>query len=79
MAGHSGDAAAGVRGRGALVQPLDRSAVVGVADRWTHVEQLVDGELTVEDVPADQAEVALHLVRSDDLLVQDGVLEARGH
>src|ERR1044071_788561 len=41
-------------------------------------EELVGGELAVEDVAADQAVGGLHLVRADDLAVEDRGGEARG-
>ena len=42
------------------------------------MEQLVDGELAVEDVPADQIPALLHLLRADDLsrelIIQEGAV-----
>jgi hypothetical protein len=35
------------------------------------VEQLIHRQLAVEDVASDEAVLLLHLVRSDDLPVQD--------
>ena len=63
-AGDAADAAAGVGRRAGVVQPGDRRAVVGVARRRPHVEQLLERELAVEDVAADQAVLVLHLVRA---------------
>ena len=54
-AGDAADAAAGVRRRARVVEPGDRGAVVGVARRRAHVEQLLERQLAVEDVAADQA------------------------
>src|SRR6476469_7313714 len=65
--GYAADAAAGVRRGAAVVEPGDRGAVVGVSGRGTHVEQLLERELTVEDVTSHQAVLDLHLVRSDDV------------
>ncbi len=65
-----------VRGAGALVQAADRRAVVGVAGRRPHVEQLLGAELPVEDVAADQTPLLLHLVGADHLAVQHRVGEA---
>src|SRR2546425_2654540 len=62
-------AAAGVRGRRAVVQPPERRAVIGVARGRPHVEQLVDRQLAVEDGPADEPQLALHVVVSDDLSI----------
>src|SRR3989304_2716596 len=47
-------AAARVRGARAVVEALDRSPIVRVPGRRPHAEQLIHGELAVEDVPADQ-------------------------
>ena len=54
----------------AVVEPRDRCAVVGVAGRGPHVEQLLKRQLAVEDVAADEAVLLLHLVRTDDVAVQ---------
>ena len=78
QSGDAGDPAAAVGGRRALVEPPDRRGEVGVARRRAHVEELVGGELAVEDVPADQAVLVLHLVGPDDLAVDDGLLEVGG-
>src|SRR5688500_9727018 len=64
LSGDAADALAGVRGARPVVQPSDRRSVVGVAGRRPHVEQLVHRELAVKDVPADQAELLLHVVRT---------------
>ena len=60
----------------AWYRPRDRGAEVGVAGRRAQVEQLVGRQLAVEDVAADEAVLVLHLVRADDLAVQDRVGEA---
>ena len=73
------DAAAGVRRRARVVEPGDRGAVVGIARRRAHVEQLLERQLAVEDVAADQAVLVLHLVGPDDVAVQDRRLEVRRH
>src|SRR5215469_11444829 len=52
-------------------------AVVGEAGGGAHVEQLLQGQLAVEDVAADQAVVVLQLVGADDVAVQDRALEVR--
>src|SRR5439155_15057563 len=62
----SGDAAhtaAAVRCGTRLVEPFDRGAVVRVAGCRAHVEQLLERQLAVEDVSADQPVLLLHLVR----------------
>ena len=61
MPGQAGHAATGVRGAGCLVQAWDRRAVVRVPDGRPHVEELIDGELAVEDVAADQVPLCICL------------------
>ena len=70
-AGDAADAAAPVGGGAAVVEAGDRRAVVGVAGRGPHVEQLLGRQLAVEDVAADQAVLLLHLVRTHDVAVGD--------
>src|SRR5258708_37444732 len=70
-AGDAADATASVGRRAAVVQAADGSAVVGVAGSRAHVEELLKGELAVEDVAADQAVLLLHLMGPDDVAVQD--------
>src|ERR1700749_2071805 len=77
---HAGDAAhpaSGMRRAARVVQAGDRGAVVGVAGGGAQVEQLLEGELAVEDVAADQAVVVLHVEGADDVAVQDRGLEVR--
>src|SRR5207245_9272553 len=73
---------AGVGAGAAEVQPLQRHAVLGAAGRRTEEKQLVRGELSMEDVPARQADHLLegpwaqHLPVEDDLAgVRDVLLE----
>src|SRR6266571_677114 len=70
-AGDAVHAPSRVRGGRAVVQAADRRAVVGVAGGGAHVEQLVDRQLAVEDVAADQPQLLLHVVRPDHLPVDD--------
>ena len=60
-----------------LYSPEIGCSVVGVARCGPHVEQLLQRQLTVEDVAADQAVLLLHLVRPDDVAMRDRRLEAR--
>jgi hypothetical protein len=55
VAGDAADAATAVGGGAGLVEPGDRAAVVGVAGRRAEVEELLQRQLAVEDVAADQA------------------------
>src|SRR5882762_2009202 len=73
----SGDAAAGVRARGAEVETFHRRAVVGVAEHGPRREELVERQRAVEDVPADHAEVALVVERREDFSREDARLEVR--
>src|SRR5574341_1008915 len=56
---------AGVRGARAVVQALDRRAIVGVAGGGPQVEELIDRQLAVKDVPPDETQVPLHVVGAD--------------
>ena len=76
-AGDAAHAAARVGGGAGVVQAGDGRPVVRVAGRRAHVEQLLQGQLAVEDVAADQAVLVLHLVGADDVAVQDRRLEVR--
>ena len=68
------DAAAGMRGRSAHVQVLDRRAVLRPARDRTQEEKLLERKLALEDVAFGQAELAFEVERRDDLAVQDDVL-----
>src|SRR5579859_2354620 len=77
---HARDAAhpaTAVGGRAGVVQAAHRGPVVGETGRWPQVEQLLEGQLAMEDVAADQAVVVLHVVGADDVPVQDRRLEVR--
>src|SRR5947209_1707248 len=77
VTGTSGHAAAGVSSAGALVQAPDRSAVIRVAWRGPHMEQLIRRQLSVKDVAPDQVPLMLHLPRADHLSREHRVLQAR--
>src|SRR5437879_1442349 len=70
-------AAAGMRSAGTLIQAVDRRPVVRVSRRGAHVKELFGRELAVEDVPADQTPLALHVVWPDHLSMQHPVRESR--
>src|SRR6201999_4037191 len=78
-AGHTASPTARVRGRTGVVQAGHGGAVIGEPGGGPHVEQLLQGQFAVEDVAADQAVVVLHLVRADDVGVDDRALEVRRH
>src|SRR5262245_10973928 len=61
VAGRAGGAPAGMRTRPAQIEPAKRRAVVGMAEHRPRRPELVERELPVEDVAADQAEIALEV------------------
>src|SRR5688572_23021253 len=61
VARRAGDAAAGMGAGAAQVQALQRSAIVGVSEHRPRRPQLIERKLAVEDVAADQAEIALEV------------------
>src|SRR5437868_10520983 len=65
VAGRAGDAAARMGARAAQVEPLERSAIVRVAQHRSRRPELIERKLAVEDVAADQAEVALEVRRRE--------------
>src|SRR5215213_1909599 len=69
------DATTGVGRRGGLVEAPDRSPVICVTGGWSHVEELLGRELAVEDVAPDEPDILLHVVRPEDLAVQDRSLQ----
>src|SRR3990172_1243249 len=50
--GQAGDTAAGVRARSAVIQALDRPAIVAVAEHRAREKQLVQPQCAVENVAA---------------------------
>src|SRR6267154_5874338 len=74
----SGDAAAGVRARGAEVEAFHGRAVVGVAENRAGGKELVERQRSVKDVTPDHAEIALEIERREDLAREDARLEVRG-
>src|SRR5215212_6956327 len=67
----------GVRGRRGLVEAPYRGPVVRVTWGRPHVEELLGRELAVEDVPPDEPDLLLHVVRPEHLTVHDRTLEVR--
>src|SRR5581483_4620562 len=67
VAGGAGDAAAGMGAGAAVIEALQRSAIVGMAQHRARREQLVQAQRAMEDVPAEQAEFALEIQRRQDL------------
>src|SRR3954470_21927929 len=73
----SHDAAAGVCRRAAHVEPLHRRLVLRPAGRGAEEEELLQRQLSLEDVAFRQAEVPLDVEGRQDLAVQDDVLDVR--
>src|SRR6266478_3435286 len=67
MAGGAGDAAAGMGAAAAMIEPLQRPAIIGVAEHWPRREQLVQRQRAVEDVTAQQPELPLQVEWGEDL------------
>src|SRR3981081_3173031 len=61
MARRAGHATAGMRAGAAQVQPVEGSTVIGVTEQRPCRPELIQRERTVEDVAADEAEVALEV------------------
>src|SRR5258707_9292685 len=67
VAGGAGDAAAGMRAASAMVEALQRSAIIGVAEHRPRREQLIEGQRAVKYIAAEQAELALQIERRENL------------
>src|SRR5207247_8657745 len=76
-AGRAHHAAAGVGAGAAEVQPLQWHAVLGPSGRRTEEEQLVRGELSVEDISARQADHLLEVPWDQRLPWEDDLTEVR--
>src|SRR6266496_6003454 len=77
VARSSRDASARMGARAAQVKAAHRRTVIGVAEHRARREQLIEGERAVEDVPADEAEIALEIERREDFSREDARLEIR--
>src|SRR5258708_2078552 len=75
--GNPGHAAAGMGAGAAHVQALERPAIVAVPEHGPGREQLIEGERAVEDVPADQAKLALQIKRRERSPRDDAGTEIR--
>ncbi|MFG3757303.1 hypothetical protein, partial [Klebsiella pneumoniae] len=63
----AGDASAGMSAGAAMVEAWQRAAVVGVAQHRPGGKQLVQRQGAMENVTADQPEVALEIERGQHL------------
>ena len=75
--GRAHDAAAGMRGRSAHVEVLDRRAELRPSRHRPQEEELLQRELALEDVAFAQSELAFQIERRDYLAVQDDVFDIR--
>ena len=77
-AGCGHDAAARMVRRAAHVEALDRRAVLRPAGDRAVEQELVEGQLALEDVALGEADLVLDVERRADLLVDDQLAEVRG-
>jgi hypothetical protein len=61
VAGSAGDAAAGVGAAAAVIKALQGPTIIGMAEHRTRREQLVQRQRAMEDIAAEQAELALQV------------------
>src|SRR5258708_32891893 len=66
-----------MRARTAEIKSAHGRAVIGVAEHRSCRKQLAERERTVEDVSADQTEVAFEIERGEDFPGDDALLEIR--
>ena len=71
VSGDSGDAASTVSCRAGLIETWDRGAKIRISRRGTHVEELLGRKFAVEDVPAKHPQLLFHVIRTDDLAMED--------
>src|SRR5947208_10204110 len=67
VAGGAGDAAAGMGAASAMIEALQRPAIISVPQHWPRREQLVQRQRAVEDVAAEQSELPFQIERRQDL------------
>ena len=67
MARRAGDAAAGMGAGTAVIKPLQRPAIVGMAEHRPRREQLIERQRAVENVAAEQSEISFQIERRQDL------------
>src|SRR6185436_8624476 len=76
-AGGAHDAAAGVRRRAAQVEVADRRFVLRPPGSGTEEEELLQRQLSLEDVALRETEGPLDVERRQHLAMQDDVLDVR--
>src|SRR6266480_4534825 len=77
VAGGAGDAAAGMGAAAAMVEPLQRPPIIGVAAHWPRREQLIERQRAVKNIAAEQPELALQIERREDLPAHDACRKTR--
>src|SRR6202000_1797378 len=65
VAGGAGDAAAGMGAGAAMIEALERSAVIGMAQHRAGGEQLVQRQRAMEDIPTQKPEFTLQIERRE--------------
>src|SRR4029079_4398139 len=66
-----------MRARAAEIKARQRAAIVRISDHRPRAEKLVERQRSVEDIAADQAEIAFEIERALDLPAEHRRLEAR--
>src|SRR5262249_61374053 len=77
VAGRTGDTAAGMRAGAAVIESRKRRAIIGIAERRTRPEQLVERQGAMKDVAAGQPEHLFEIERAERLAADHARLEAR--
>src|SRR2546423_2727519 len=74
----AGDAAAGMRAASAMVEPLQRPAIIGMAEHRARREQLIERQRAMKNIAPNQPELALQIQRREDLPAHYTCRETRG-
>src|SRR5262249_47193558 len=77
VTGSTGDAAARVGARSAVVESLQRAPIVGIADGGAGPEQLIERHCAVENVSAGEPEHLLQVEWAQSLAADDACFEPR--
>src|SRR5579863_6266908 len=71
VSGRAGHPAARMRAGAAEIKPLDRHAVIAVAQHRAGGKKLIQRQMAMHDVAGGEAEDALQIQRAEDLAAQD--------
>src|SRR4051812_3953318 len=77
VTGKPRDAATGMGGRSTHVKPLQRPAIIAVAEHRTRAVKLIEAQLPMENIAADERELPLHIQRRQDHSSEYGRTEVR--